>query len=186
MHQHRGVKVLPGKGMIQITEKYDRKFQALGLVNTHQLHAACAAGDLHLRRFSGLHQPPQLGNEGKQSPVAAAFKALSMAGQGNQIFLPGGTLVHRAENAQQIQRIVKMPQQAAHAHVPRRFPQGGQGGQKGLHILPTVCQQGVIKITVPVMAADLRQPVRHKAEHRRPQHGNQRHILPGIVDDLQQ
>ena len=89
-----------------------------------------------------------------------------MAGQGDQILLPDGAAVHGAENAQQVQRVVNVPQQAAHAHIRRRLPQGGQGGQEGLHILSAVRQQGVVEIAVPVMAADHRQTVRRKAEHR--------------------
>ena len=85
-----------------------------------------------------------------------------------------------------MQRIVDVPQQAAHVHVCRRVPQSGQCCQERLHVLAAVRQQSVIEVSLPVTAADLRQTVRRKAEHRGAEHGDQRHILPGIVDDLQQ
>ena len=119
-------------------------------------------------------------------PDRKIAEALGVAGQGHQIFLPDAALVHRAEDARQMQRIVDVPQQAAHVHVCRRVPQSGQRCQERLYVLAAVRQQSVIEVSLPVTAADLRQTVRRKAEHRGAEHGDQRHILPGIVDDLQQ
>ena len=92
---------------------------------------------------------------------------------------------HGRRDARQMQRIVDVPQQAAHAHVCRRVPQSGQRCQERLYVLAAVRQQSVIEVSLPVTAADLRQTVRRKAEHRGAQGGNEGHVLPGVVHDLQ-
>ena len=55
-----------------------------------------------------------------------------------------------------------------------------------MYVLAAVRQQSVIEVSLPVTAADLRQTVRRKAKYRGAEHGDQGHILPGIVDDRQQ
>ena len=65
-------------------------------------------------------------------------------------------------------------------------PEQGQLVQKGLAVLTAVSLQGGIKIPLGMVAPDHRQPVRGKAEHRRAEDGNKGHVLPGIVQNLQQ
>ena len=186
MDQHRRIKVLPGKRMVQVRQNHDGKLQALGLVDAHQLHAVHRRRGLGHRSLVRFQQPPQLGHESKEPPAAAALKGLGVAAEGDQILLSFPPAVHGPEDPQQIQRIVEVPHQPVHAHIPGRQPQPAQRFQKGPAVLAAVSGHRVVEVPLRGLSPELRQPVGGKAEHRRAQHRDQRHILPGIVHHLQQ
>ena len=73
-----------------------------------------------------------------------------------------------------------------HPHIPGCGPQAVEGLQKRPAVLPFVRGHRVVEVAARRPGADLGQTVRREAEHRRAQHRDQGHILPGIVDDLQQ
>ena len=126
-----------------------------------------------------------MGDEGEEAPVAACLKPLGMTAEGNEILFPDGAAVHGGENAQDVQCIIDVPEQTVHPHIPGCGPQAVEGLQKRPAVLPVVCGYRVVEVAGRRSGADLGQPVRREAEHRRAQHRDQGHILPGIVDDLQ-
>ena len=72
------------------------------------------------------------------------------------------------------------------AQLPRPEAQLVQLRQEGPAVLPAVGGQGGVKIGVRAVGPHFRQPVGGEAVHRGAEHRDQRHVLPGVVHDLQQ
>ena len=91
--------------MVQVCQDDDGELQALGLVDAHEPHAG------GLRRAPGggslilLQQPPQLGDEGEEAPVAVALELLRVLAQSDEILPPGRAVIHGAEDPSTFSRL---------------------------------------------------------------------------------
>ena len=186
MHQHRRVEVLPGEGVVQVRQDDDGELQALGLVDAHEPHAGRGRRALCGRGLSLLQQAAQLGDEGEEAPIAAALEFFRVLAQGDQVLPPLRAAVHGPEDPQHVEPVVDVPDQAVDAHVPARQAQIRQDVQKGPAVLPAVGADRVVVVPRRGGGADLGQPVRREAEDGRAEDGDQGHVLPRVVHDLQQ
>ena len=103
-----------------------------------------------------------------------------------QIFLALRPTAHRAEDAEHIAPAVNFTQQLAHAQVRRAVAQSVQRTEEFYAVDVLTQKQRIVEVTRALPRADRRELIGCKAEERRAQHGNERHVLPRIVDDLQE
>ncbi|MPM64022.1 hypothetical protein SDC9_110908 [bioreactor metagenome] len=122
----------------------------------------------------------------EQAPAAVGLKFLCVLRQGNEVFLPLLAPVHGPEHAQHVQLVVNVPQQSLHAHVPGQQPQAVQCVKKRAAVLPAVTIHRVVKVPRSGGRPHPRQPVRREPEQGRAENGYQRHVLPGVVDHMEQ
>ena len=78
-----------------------------------------------------------------------------------------------------------MPHQPVQIHISCRQPELVQDLQESLAVAARVGGNRVVKIPVGALGADFGQAVRGEAEHRGSQHGNQGHVLPGVIHQVQ-
>ena len=185
VHQHRTAEVVGVEGLVQVRQDHHRELQSLGPVHAHDLHPAAGGpgGDGGLPPL--LQQVVELGHKVEQAAPASRRLLTGVGIQGNEVLLPGGSALHGPEHRQGVALRIELPQQAVRRHVPGRQPQLLQQPPEGRRVRAVVQAQGVVIIPLRLQRPDQGQAVRRKAEQRRPQHGDQRHILPGVVDDLQ-
>ena len=186
MDQNRRLEIHFIEGLIQIRQNHNGKLQALGLVDGHDGHTAAAATCCRLGLLTVFQQKAQMTDEGEEALMACSLKAASVFKECDEILPPALATRHGAENTQNVQLIIEMPQQPMDTHVLAHNTQLGDGVQKVLAVGIFAGRQRVIKVPLGVASPDHRQPIRRKTEDRRAQHRNQRHILPGIIQDLQQ
>ena len=102
-----------------------------------------------------------------------------------QIFLALRPAAHRSEDAQHVAPAVNFAQQLTHAQVRRAVAQSVQCIEKFSAVDILAQKQCIIKVARFLPRADLRELVGREAEERRAQHGDERHVLARVVDDLQ-
>ena len=125
------------------------------------------------------------GSQRQRPPCSRCFQTARHAPSGRSGSPALGAAVHGAENAQDIQPVVQVPQQVVDTHVPPASRRSREGLQKRFAVLAFIGGQCVIEIPLRASRPDHGQPVRREAEQRRAQYRDQRHILAGIVHDLQ-
>ena len=184
MYQHHFLQIVSVKGLVQIAEDHDGKLKALGLVDGHDAHAAPAAGG-QLGQLILLHHLPDVGDEVEQPPPPGGRHLTGEAVKGDEILPPPSPAGHGAEHRLGVAHVVKLPQHLVGGQLPGRHPQPLQQGQKGAAVLPVVGAEGLVKVALPPPCANRRQPVRGEAPQCRAHGRQQRHVLVGIVDDLQ-
>ena len=160
MDQNSSIKVLPGEAVVQVRQDHDGKLQSLGLVDAHQPHTGNSGRRLGQGSLSVFNETAKLGHKGKETAVAAAFKLFGMAGKGDEILPPLGTLFHGPENTKEVQAVIKVPEKTVNAHIPSRQTQFLQHGKKGGAVFPAICRQSIIKAAIGVSTSDLGQAVR--------------------------
>ena len=151
----------------------------------HDAHAA--GGVLHLRRggLAACKLLAQCADEGEKPLVSRALIIFAQLQKGQQVFLPRRAAVHCAEHGEHVAAAEDLVQQLPHAHRRRPFAQRAQRRKKAPALLRVVQQQRVVKVARLLLCAHCRELVGRKAEERRAQHRQQRHVLTRIVDDLQ-
>ena len=108
--------------------------------------------------------------------------------EGQQVLLPLAPLVHGAEDAKQVRRLIDVPDELAAGPVSRPKAQPLQLVQKVCAVLLPPGRpghHGGIEVLPLVGSAQLGQPVCGKAVHRGAQGGQQGHVLPGVVHQAQ-
>ena len=179
--------VLPVEPPRQPAEEHHGELQPLRLVDAQDAHAApLPAGGGQGQLGPVLPQPGQVGQKAEQALVARALEAAGQLRQGEQIGLPLLPPVHCAEHPQQIGAVVELPEQLVAAQLPRAEAQLVQLGQKGPAVLPPVGGQGGVEVGVGTGGPELRQPVGGEAVHRGAEDGDEGHVLPWVVHDLEQ
>ena len=154
MHQHRTTHILLVEAPLQVRQNDHRKFQALGAVDAHDLHALRRASSGQSRRIALFQQPPQMGNKVEQPRLAAlhqlagVIEPLRLAAEGDQVFPALGAVVHGAENRHDAAPVIDVPQQLVHRHLPRRPAQLLQQRQKFTHRRPFVPAQRIVVVAL--------------------------------------
>ena len=118
--------------------------------------------------------------------MARPLEAAGQLRQGEQVGLPLLPPLHGTEHPQQIGAVVELPEQLVAAQLPRAEAQLVQLGQKGPAVLPAVGGQGGVEVGIGAGSPELRQPVGGEAVHRGAEDGDEGHVLPGVVHDLEQ
>ena len=189
VEEHRGLQIVPVQPSAQAAHQHHRLLQPLGAVDGQDGHALPLLGGAGGGQLSPrLAQPVQPQQELEQGPAAPVLHLPGQGIEGQQILLALAPLVHGAENAQQVRRLIDVPDELAAGPVSRPkaqplqpvqkvrtvlLPPGRPGGHGGIEVLP------------PVVRAQLGQPVCGKAEHRGAQGGQQGHVLTGVVHQAQ-
>ena len=118
-----------------------------------------------------------------------SLKAPGQLGQGEKVALPLLSLVHSTEEAHQVGLVVDVPQKLDAALVPCPEAQvlqiGQEGGAVGLS-RPGRPLQGSIKISLRGGGAELCQPVGGEGVHWGAEDGDEGHVLPGVVHNLEE
>ncbi len=155
-------------------------------MDAHDLHPAGGASRRHRRLLPCLQEKPQVADKAEQPLVSRPLKGFGVLVQGDQVFPPPLPVGHGAEYAQNIQPVVQQPHQPLHAQVLCQRAQLPHQPQKRLAVRIPAGLHRVVKAARRVFAPDHRQPVRCKAHQRRAQHRDQRYVLPGVIQNLQQ
>ena len=186
MDQDGSAKILAGEGVVQIRQNDDGKLQPFGLVDAHETNSPGGGAGGGRRGLPRLKKSTELSDKGEQAPAAAGLELFRLPGQGDEVLPALQAVILGAEKAQEVQAVVYVPEETVDAHIPGRQTEGAQRLQKGGAVLLFGAGHGLVKIAVGGGGANLRQTVRGEAEDGRAEHGDQRHILPGIVNELQQ
>ena len=189
MEQHRPTEICGVELAEQAAHQHHRPLQALGAVNGQDGYALPASGGgasqgIFPRLFQTLKPVQKLEQRG-----AAAVLHLSGQGiQGEEIVPPFSAGVHDRKQPQQVGALIDMPYQLAAgavAHAKAQLLQLLQKPPAGQISLLRRLRQRRVKITCPPRA-DHGQLVSGESIDRGAQHRDQRHILPGVVHNLQQ
>ena len=102
MDQHRGLQVSPVEPFPQVCQKDNGKFQTLGFVDAHDLHAAGGRAGGGNRLLPALQQAAEMGYESKQSLVSRALKTFGVFVESNQVLPAPPAARHGAKHPQNI------------------------------------------------------------------------------------
>ena len=189
MEEHRAHQILPVQPPGQAAHQHHWLFQPLGAVDGQDgdplpLPSGAGGGQLGPR----LPQPLQTEQELKERAAAAVLQLPCQGVQGQQVVLPLLPTGHGPEQAQQIGLFVDVPDQLPAGALTRAKAQLLQLGQEvPARLIAPPGRFGHRGIEVPFGPRPKEgQLIPVKAKHRGAQSGNQGHILPGVVHDLEQ
>ena len=149
MYQYGVFQILFIEFLMKIGQYHHREFQTLGLVDTHDLHAAGGLIGAKNRRLFPFQQVMQMLDKIEQAHLACSRLMFGIAGQRQQVVLSCLAAVHCAENGDHMAGVIYLPDQSVHRQVAAVLTQGTEHRQKIRRLFLPVQLQGVVKITLP-------------------------------------
>ena len=184
--EHGALEVHAAERAREVRKDHDRKFQSLGLVDAHDAHALRGVRGLRHGRLAGFQLLAQMPDKGEEPPPAAALKFLRQREERTKIFPACGSSPHRAEHRRDMAALIERRDQLGERERPRALAQLAQQREEPCGVLAPVRGECIVKIAARRFRAQLGEPVRRKAEKRRAQHGDERHVLPRVVQYFEQ
>ena len=186
VHQHGLVHILPAEHTVQIRQHHHRELQSLGSVYAHDAHAGGGGRRADLRGVPLFQQAAEVHDKIEQPRFAALHHPPGVIIQCAETGQTHLAVLHRAEHRRRMAAVIDVPQQLIRRHLPGCRPQLLQQRQERHAVRRIIPAQRFVIIPVRLERPYLRQSVRRHAHQRRAQHGDQRHVLPGVVHHLQQ
>ena len=158
-------------------------------MDAHDAHRAArrlSANRLEvLARF--LHAAQQA-HEREQTAEALPLERPRPLEESEQVGLPLRAVGQRAVQAERSRLVIDLPQQTVHRLVAREAAQEVQPLQEHLDLRESAARlyKRVVIACLAVCQPDIRQLLLGEAEQRRTQHADQVHVLPRVVDHVQE
>ena len=188
MDEHRGGGVDLIKAPARSGEKYDRVFKPLGAVNAEDLHGVTALRSAGARLVAALLELLHPAHEPEQPPVALLLKLAGIVRETADVFTPCRAVRHRGEQREERGVVADAREQRFDREIGREgavaLERCEKGGARFVR-LRAAAERG-IKVGGLIRGADGGELVRRKAEERRAQHGDERHVLPRVIDHRKQ
>ena len=186
MDEYGALEVHAAERPREVRKDHDRKFQSLGLVDAHDAHALRGVRGLRHGRLAGFQLLAQMPDKGEEPPPAAALKFLRQREERTKIFPACGSSPHRAEHRRDMAALIERRDQLGERERLRALAQLAQQREEPHRVLAPVRGECIVKIAARRFRAQLGETVRCEAEERRTQHGDERHVLPRVVQYFEQ
>ena len=174
--------------VVEVRDDADPEFKSLGLVDTHDLHHVRVGGQRGCRveRTVLLSEAVHVADEPGQTIGAVGVVAVGVLKEQLQVRDPLFSEGHGADDGVVRSLLVDAAQELSGAHGDGQSAEPAQRGQE----IGTVCiatflcgEDGFVEVRVTAPDAQGGHFVFGEAEERGEQHGQQRHVLDGVVDD---